>query len=261
MNITEENNLIATCAWYALYSIDRPFVKVRSQLIFISLLVFAPSLVSAQKIEKDNFEAIVKFIPSSLLTPETPTLRLGVELLFPKFIKHGMSVEFDYGFRCNVGILYPDVTWGYGAYVLDPRNIDEKHYSKYHLEVRKYFKPIRRSTLYLAAEGFYIPYTFLLEGGLTSNGYSFSSAQGSKDIRGGAVKFGIVIRLKSIPKLSIDYFVGLGLRKVNLTYSDLVNKIRYYHSQSYEDYHIHEGTETYFRPHIAMGVRIGYRIL
>ena len=124
-----------------------------SRPILILMLIFLSSLVSAQKKAKDNFEAIIKWTPSSLLTPETPTMRLGVELMFPKFTRHGLSIEFDYGFRYASGYPYSNIT----PVRLDPTNYYNKDYNKYHIDIRKYFHPVNEIFIwYASVKGFYI---------------------------------------------------------------------------------------------------------
>jgi hypothetical protein len=238
------------------------FIKLFcSRPIFIVALIFFTDLAEAQQNEKDNFGAIIKLTPSSLLTPETPTMQLGAEFLLPKFAKHGVSIEFDYGFRCTVS--HKDYPYNNGSFPqLDPPNFYNKHYSKYRIEIRKYFNPKKK--LYVAAQGFYIPYTFQVkEGqyvGRDGLAYVFDDAHVSKDISGGAIKFGYVLRFKF--PLTLEVFGGVGLRVVNQTYFDFTNRQLYngsnYKYDKYNDNTVQEGEKILF--HIALGISIGYRI-
>src|ERR1043165_2605020 len=101
-------------------------MKAKTNFIVIILLTL-PCLVFAQD-KKDRFGVIIKQAPTSLLTPETPTFQIGVELLPPAFTKHGLSAEFDYGFRCAIIGHYPKL--GNGSKfdrTTDPTNIYDKH--------------------------------------------------------------------------------------------------------------------------------------
>lgn len=227
-------------------------------------------LVFAQEKEKvkDGFGAIVKFTPSSLFTPETPTMRFGVEVLLPQFSKRGLSIQFDYGFRYRISTNpYP---YDNGEYPqLDPSNYVNKQYSKYHLELRKYLYPaniMSSGSPYLAIEGFYIPYTYQVNNAqyVAKDGllYVVDNARVRREIKGGDVKVGYVLRFKF--PLYLEGFVGVGLRFVNREYYEFTNRQLFSQANlpfrySIRDvYRPQEGKKTLL--HVALGIRIGYRI-
>ncbi len=205
----------------------------------------------------NKFGVIVKWSPATLLTPQTPTGQLGVELLPPSFNKHGLSIEFDYGFRCAViNNFYPQEFLGSE---IDPKNFYSKHYSKYHMELRKYFRPAHKKfSFYMAVEALFIPYTYSIKDGwyraTTGVPYTFDFAHASKSIKAGDVKFGFVVKLK-LP-ITIEGFVGVGLRKVDRYYSVFTNR-QIATLSSKEDNPPLEGES--IAAHLALGIRVGYR--
>ena len=242
-------------------------MKIIKAYFSILILAFFPSWVLAQKNGKDSLGLIIKWTPSSLITPETPTVQFGVELLLPKFTKYGSSIQFDYGFQ--VAPIF-DYYSSLAFLQLDLENISNKSYRKYHVEFRKYYKSVKKKILnfplegrsYIAFEGFYTPYTYLQKNGryVIKNddlGYSFDYASVSKNTVGFDVKAGYVVMF-NFP-LSVEGFLGFGLRTVNRTYSDFVNKkIGNGYSYNYDSRN-KEGVS--ISPHLALGIRIGYKIL
>jgi hypothetical protein len=229
------------------------------------LLVVLPGFLSAQEITKDNFHAIVKWAPLTLLTPETPTMQLGAELLFPKFTKYGVGVELNYGFRGSMSrSAHPYNLPTLFTPQMDPPNYYDKCYGKYRLEIRKYIWSRKIINLYVGVEGFYIPYTYqVAQGqyvGLDGEEYVFDNAHVHKDIKGGDLKFGCALRFKF--RVTVEGFVGIGMRIVNRTYSDFTNRQVYNGSNTkydkYTENTVNEGEERLF--HLALGIKIGYRI-
>ena len=84
----------------------------------------------------------------------------------------------------------------------------------------------------------------------------------SREIKGVALKIGDVFSFKF--PLTLEFFAGVGFRIVNREYSDLLNRQlanghnypRYW--DKYTAYSPQEGEEVL--PHIALGVRVGYKI-
>ncbi len=233
-------------------------MKATSVFKFLPLLVqiFICGLVTAQETKRERFQMIAKWTPTTLLTPQTPTWQFGVELLFPNFSKHGLSVEFDYGFRSGIfNYIYPE-TLNYTE--IDPKNIFDKHYSKYHFELRKVlFSKRQKYFFYTAVEGFYIPYTFIERYYYYNGNYLTDLADANKDIRGGTLKFGFFVKVGS--RLSFEYFGGLGVREVNLTFTNTVHRpwIDGLDSSS-KEIDPNDGERT--KPHLAVGFKVGYRV-
>ena len=264
MNVNGSNNPIASVQ-YGLCRISKCFFNVH---LYILSFVFSSSWVLAKKDGKDSLGIIIKWTPSSLFTPETPTMRFGVEVLLPQFSKRGLSIEFNYGFRYRISTNpYP---YDNGEYPqLDPSNYVNKQYSKYHLELRKYLDPTNimgSGSPYLAIEGFYIPYTYQVNNAqyVAKDGllYVVDNAHVSREIKGGDVKVGYVLRFKF--PLYLEGFVGVGLRFVDREYYEFTNRQLFSQANfpfrySIRDvYRPQEGKKTLL--HVALGIRIGYRI-
>lgn len=267
MIINNENNLIASVQ-YGLCRISTCFFNVH---LYILSFVVSSSWVLAQKDGKDSLGVIIKWTPSSLFTPETPTMRFGLEVLLPQFSKRGLSIQFDYGFRYRISANPHPYDNASISHQLDPFNYVNKRYSKYHLELRKYLDPTNimgSGSPYLAIEGFYIPYTYEINDWIykAKDGmeYVFDNAHVSREINGGDIKAGYVVRF-NFP-LYIEGFVGLGVRFVNREYYEFTNRgllnppyrklPRGY--DMYNEYIPQEGKKTLL--HVALGIRIGYRI-
>ncbi len=255
-------------AMHGLYKTRRCVIKAH---FIVLIMLLSSTLVSAQKRGKDSLGVIIKWAPSSLLTPETPTMRFGVEVLLPKFSKRGLSIEFDYGFRYRISANPHPYDNASISSQLDPFNYVNKRYSKYHLELRKYLDPTNimgSGSPYLAIEGFYIPYTYEINDWIyrAKDGmeYVFDNAHVSREIKGGDIKAGYVVRF-NFP-LYIEGFFGLGVRFVNREYYEFTNRgllnppyrklPRGY--DMYNEYIPQEGKKTLL--HVALGIRIGYRI-
>jgi hypothetical protein len=227
-----------------------------SHCLTVIALVTLPAFGLAQEKPKDYFWLIAKWTPSSLLTPQTPTMQLGAELLFPKFA--GLSLEFDYGLPFAIINHYPGLASTDERYDMDPPNLYHKKYSKSRFELRKYFAPgINGFAWFVGVESFHISYSFLQTQGeyVTRNdGYYFDGAHGSKNINGFSLNMGLVYRSKS--PLSFEFFFGSGLRKRDLTYSDVVNQ-RSQNSREVLGPMIGEQ----LLPHLSGGIKVGYRIV
>jgi len=234
-------------------------MDLRSTLCLFFLLSFCSSLVSAQEQKKarDNFQIIVKWAPSSLLTPETPTMQFGGELLFPK---SGIGIEYDYGVPCQI-VSYSNTIQSNPDH-LDPSTNKGKNYEKHHFGFRKYF--FNRAKigvkLYAGAEGLHIPYRYHMDADFYTSGgqlYTCDYTNISKDITAGAVKFGVLFSRK---QFTGEAFVGVGIRNVEVTYYDTENKQPFYGSTKYIQHNFnHEGTFT--TPHLALGIKVGYRLV
>lgn len=194
---------------------------------------------------------IVKIAPTSLFTPETPTLQLGMEFM-PAFTGR-FSLAADYGIPTTVG--------------KDENNKFDRLYDKSRAELRFYFTDFRReyeSLFFLAFEGFHINYKYstknqsYVSSDGTSYGYEF--ARTTKTVEGFALKIGCVLRFKF--PIWIELYGGPGVRYVNVVYSDFVNKgpdVFPALTSLFSDFDgSREGKFTKF--HLALGAKISYRL-
>jgi|GEM_PF-6222316 len=217
------------------------------------LLASISSSVYAQKDSVDHFGLVVKMNPTTLLTPATPSMTFGIELLFPGFQKHGWSMEFDYGFRCDLDKMYPEQSG------VNPYNVYEKSYSKYHVELHKYSKPRKKEwfTMYHGIEVLYFPYNYALRNATYAtkdfNQYTFDYAHVSKDIWAADFKAGFITRFS--PWFSFEGFAGLGVRQIHLTYYDFTN--RQYNGTTPANVMPQEGKK--YTLHFALGATFSYR--
>ena len=115
----------------------RGFVEDCLQHLLISILAFCSVSASAQNLGKDSLGVIIKWTPSSLYTPETPTMRFGVEVLLPQFSKRGLSIQFDYGFRYRISANPHPYDNASISSQLDPFHYVNKRYSKLPFRVAK----------------------------------------------------------------------------------------------------------------------------
>jgi len=245
-------------------------MKKLTLVVIIALSHFCCVSLIAQDSVSNKCRAIVKWTPSSLVTPQTPVMQFGVEFVLP-FKTHKFGLEYDYGF---------------GVHIDSELGISDKQYSKSRFEIRYYFPIAKVDNFFVSAEGFYFPYNYRINEdmkntylnfyyNLTNGGrYTFDNAHVRRDVMGATLKLGYVYALKikvlkNTPILLIEGFTGIGFRNVNQVYTDVTNKQLStipndpgfgdtYQRTFAKDRDNFQGTV--YGLQISLGVKVGFRI-
>jgi hypothetical protein len=227
---------------------------------WLIIILFITNTAAAQKDSLKKQSGVIenksiwmtKWVASSLLTPETPTIQLGVEFL-PRARGH-FGFEFTYGLKCIIGTNEFDSRFG-------------RQYSKYQLEGRYYFRSLldkKKSNFFLALEFFHVNYAYSKNNSayIARNNiqYSYDFAHVNKSIDGYAIKIGYVFKLNS--PIWLECFAGIGGRGVVADYSNVTNQqevpILPGYSLSFFDFKVNdEGYSA--RPHLALGIKAIYK--
>jgi hypothetical protein len=206
------------------------------------------------RIENHKSAWIIKWAPSSLFTPETPTMQFGLEFM-PR-VNRNISLELDYAFKCIVGTNEWD-----GRF--------DRQYDKYSIEIRYYLhSPIerRRVNFFMALEGFHVNYKYATQKrsytSANNINYGYDFARTTKLINGLSAKAGFVFKF-NFP-VWLECFAGIGMRNVSVEYSDVANKREIDNfDQSlafpiiFSDSDNLEGQ--FLRPHISLGLKASYK--
>ncbi|MGV3639588.1 MAG: hypothetical protein ACO1NZ_03655 [Adhaeribacter sp.] len=191
----------------------------------------------------------MKFSPLALLDLNTPVIQLGPQVSFRRF---AISGEFGFAFPALQQMSMKRS---------DSMFVDQRHH-KIRLET-KYYLGVGKSNgfaevnPYLSIEGFWVPRTFRRYNGLlgTDTGtYRYDYSDISRDVQGGCVKFGIEPMVYR--RWLIDAFWGIGVRQIRVVHQavGLEPEIIGWHLFSRAD----DREGTYYRPHLALGFKIGY---
>jgi hypothetical protein len=223
------------------------------RIVLLLLWLGLPIFGWAQEQKAVSYQ--LKFSPLALLDPNTPVLQLGPQVNFKRY---GLSAEFGLAF---------DGLAGLGRTREDSLFVDPAYY-KVRTEA-KYFLGRGKNNYaavnpYLSVEGFWVPRRFgryndvIFRAGGT---YRYAYSDISRNVLGGCFKFGLEPVLYK--RWILDAFFGLGVRRLMISHKP-VGQVREIPSAimpmlwwaGFRRIDQREGS--FYRPHLAMGFKIGY---
>lgn len=187
----------------------------------------------------------MKLSPLSAIDPLTSTFTAGISFRpVPR-----LGLHFDYG-------------WQYEKLKLIDRTseLDNRQYYEVRPEVRYFVTYGEKEEVYLALEGFYIPYTFSRDNSYITleNGQDirFDRADGNRLTHGLVLKAGVQFLIDEV--LILEVFGGFGYRRREINIFNLVNP-RNEPIDGFEEFfsdpYKHPGVRN--RLHLSLGARIG----
>jgi hypothetical protein len=194
----------------------------------------------------------VRLAPLSLLDPQRPTLQLGAEYFFQPYF----SLGADIGTRVVLSSKYRE-----------PQ--EQRRHQTYRLEGRYYLLPTRRGQPFIAAEVFYVPYSYTSRNNLlvrSGNYFSYDQARVEHRTWGTALKYGWRYAFGGHQQFWVETAVGVGLRRKPARYSRILHEqpadSLAVSSYSHQEWRL--GTAPpdgghVDRLHVALSARIGYQ--
>lgn len=196
----------------------------------------------------------LRIAPLSLADPRRPTLQVGAEY----FLLPQLSLGADFGTRVVLAKSFR-------------RPEQQVRHQTYRAEVRYYLPLARRGQQFVAAEGFFVPYTYTNQYGVLERQGAFFTYDQARIVRhtwGTGLKYGWHYPLGQAQRWWVETALGLGLRRVPARYSRIQN-LQPADSASAYNYQHQEwqlGTQPadgghVDRLHLTASLRMGYRLL
>lgn len=194
-----------------------------------------------------------RLAPLSLADPRRPTLQLGAEY----FLTPQLSLGADVGTR----VVVPESFQRPGQQV---------RHQTYRAEVRYYLPFTARSQQFVAAEGFYVPYSYTSRAGLlerAGNFYTYDQAHVARRTWGTGLKYGWYFPFGPRQRWWCETALGLGFRRVPARYSRIRNqqladsaRISSYQNQEWQFSKPPADGSHSDRLHLTASFRVGYRL-
>lgn len=196
----------------------------------------------------------LRIAPVSLADPRRPTLQVGAEY----FLGPQLSLGADVGTRVALPKSFR-------------RPGERVRHQTYRAEVRYYLPFSGTSQQFVAAEGFYVPYTYTAQSGVLERNkvfFTYEQARIARRTWGTALKYGWHYPVGRQQRWWLETAVGLGLRRVPARYSRIRNEQPADSASAYNYRHQEWqlGTQpadgSYVdRLHLTASFRVGYRLM
>jgi hypothetical protein len=209
------------------------------------LLLFSSSAFSQSEEEKIR----IHIAPYNFFDPITGVLQIGVQKnLNPRF-----ALSLDHGFKMQT----------FRNLITDGESERKNYkYSKTKAEL-KYFvrEPTSYASSYISMEGMYFPQKYVKENDyLTRNNiyYRYEYSHIDRTVWVTSLKYGMEFKVSNFV---FDHFFGLGVRRLSIAHqpSDLIES-EYYQEADISFPSIDRNEGVFYRPHVSMGLKIGYII-
>lgn len=192
----------------------------------------------------------VSIAPLNLFDPVTGVVQIGIE----KRLSPRIGLSLDYGLKANQFSFY---------HLKNDRN-NYKYY-KAKAEV-KYFIKVnspegsRASHPYISIQGFYFPQQYRKDSSwIVTNGksYQYTYSNINRKVIAASILVGVQKRVK--PRMILDYYAGFGVRRLMIKQQP-VDAVEGYRSEprDWSPMIIDQYEGTFYRAHLAMGIKIGF---
>jgi hypothetical protein len=216
-----------------------------SPFVLFILLLISSSAFSQSSEEKIRFH----IAPLNLLDPKTGVLQVGVQ----KHIHQRLALSLDHGFQLQT---FKNML--YGSY--SDRN--NYKYSKTKAEL-KYFVREHTSDIfsYISLEGMYFPQEYVKEKEYlfrNNISYRYDYSNIDRTVWVASLKYGTEIKYN---RFVYDTFFGLGVRRLSIAHQPFGLIEQEYIGEvdiSFPPIDRNEGV--FYRPHVSLGVKLGYLI-
>ncbi|PKV63312.1 hypothetical protein [Pontibacter ramchanderi] len=217
--------------------------KAAFPFVLLTLLLVSGSAFGQSPEEKIRLH----IAPFNFFDPVTGVLQVGAQ----KNFSQRFALSLDHGFRMQTF-----------RKLLSDGESDRKNYkySKTKAEL-KYFvgkgNPVTSS--YLSMEAMYFPQSYRKENAYlirNEQHYRYTTSQIDRTVWVTSLKYGIEVRFSSFV---LDHFFGLGLRRLSIAHqpSDL-QEAEFYEETDVWFPPLDRNEGVFYRPHVAMGLKVGY---
>jgi hypothetical protein len=212
---------------------------------FVLLLLLLISSQAYSQIEGDKIRFHV--VPYNFFDPVTGVLQVGVQ----KDLNQRFAISLDHGFKMQT----------FRNLITDGESERKNYkYSKTKAEL-KYFVRDHRSanSSYISMEGMYFPQKYLKEKDyliIDNIHYRYEYSHIDRTVWTASLKYGTEIRVKNFV---FDHFIGLGVRRLSIAHqpSDLI-ETQYHQEADISFPPIDRNEGVFYRPHVSMGLKVGY---
>ncbi|WP_188502688.1 hypothetical protein [Pontibacter amylolyticus] len=213
--------------------------------VLFFLLTMSSSAFSQSADEKVRFH----IAPLNFFDPITGVLQIGIQ----KHIHQRFALSLDHGFKMQA----------FRNLVMDGESERKNYrYSKTKAEL-KYFvgQPKSVASSYLSMEGMYFPQQYVKEQDylITNNSYyRFDYSDIKRTVWVASLKYGIEIKVNNFV---FDHFFGLGVRRLSIAHKPVgLVEHEYFEETDVWFPPIDRKEGAFYRPHVSMGVKVGYII-
>jgi hypothetical protein len=210
----------------------------------LTLLLIGSSAYSQSEEEKIR----ITVAPLNLFDPVAGVLQVGIQ----KNLNQRLALSLDHGFKMQT---FKNLIFEHGN---DRKNY---RYSKTKAEL-KYFigKPTSIATSYLSLEGMFFPQKYVKERGQLvrdTTRYRYEYSDINRTVWVASLKYGVEFKFNNFV---FDHFYGLGVRRLSIKHQPFGLVDDEYFEDAYVWPTIDRKEGVFYRPHLSLGLKVGYII-
>ncbi len=214
-----------------------------------SFLLLILLLVGSSAFGQDTGEKIrIHISPLNSFDPKTSVLQVGVQ----RNISQRFALSLDHGFKMQAfqKLIYE----GEG-------DRQDYKYSKTKAELKYFLKePSLTVVPYLSTEGMYFPQKYVKENSnLIRNDihYRYTSSKIDRTVWTASLKYGTEIKLN---RFVLEHFFGLGVRRISIAHQPVGLIVDEFYGESDVWPTLDRKEGVFYRPHVSLGIKVGYML-